>query len=401
MTSSSPSSARRGAVARACRALVPAVLLLGLAGATGCGKDDGSSDYRDGLAAFASGDLAKAERGFRGCLEAAPSNVDALLMLARTEMQLGEFTRAHEAVSKAEALAGADPDVLELAGQVAYHLQDFDKARAAFSVLVKNAAFDDAVRSRGYAGLGVVEYAGIRPEGMDEAAARARTAFLMAIRLDNRNAAAHYNLGRLYSDFLHYPAVARDEFALFTHLAPSDDPRVVHVRDNLMPELKARLDEAIQGRRGGKPQNMRAAADALQKAGAAMAKGQYKTAKALYAQALAADALSHPAAMGLAACAEKEGTRAGLEEARRNYQLASELRPSDAKALMALGDVAVRVGSPAVAEKAYSRAVAAAVGADKMTALRRLEATLRKNGKTRVADVYQRYADDLAAARRR
>ena len=236
---------------------------------------------------------------------------------------------------------------------------------------------------------------------MDEAAARARTAFLMAIRLDNRNAAAHYNLGRLYSDFLHYPDVARDEFALFTRLAPASDPRVVHVRDNLMPELKARLDEAIQGRRGGKPQNMRAAADALQKAGAAMAKGQYKTAKALYAEALAADALSHPAAMGVAACAEKEGTRAGLEEAKRHYQIASELRPSDAKALMALGDTAVKVGSPAVAEKAYSRAVAAAVGADKMTALRRLEAALRKNGKVRVAEVYRRYADDLAAARKR
>ncbi len=401
MTNFSLSSAHRGAFPRARRRLAASALLVSLALAAGCGKNDGSADYRDGLAAFAAGDLAKAACGFRACLEAAPSNVDALLMLARTEMQVGEFTRAREAVAQAEALAGADPDVLELAGQVAYHLQDFDKARAAFSVLAKNAAFDDTLRSRGYAGLGVIDYASIRPESMDEAAARARTAFLMAIRLDNRNAAAHYNLGRLYSDFLHYPAVARDEFALFTHLAPSDDPRVVHVRDNLMPELKARLDEAIQSRRGSKPQNLRAASEALQKAGAAMAKKQYKTAKAHYAAALAADALSHPAAMGLAACAEKEGTRAGLEEARRNYQLASELRPSDAKALMALGDVAVKVGSPAVAEKAYSRAVAAAVGADKMTALRRLEATLRKNGKARVADVYRRYADDLAAARRR
>ena len=45
--------------------------------------------------------------------------------------------------------------------------------------------------------------------------------------------------------------------------------------------------------------------------------------------------------------------------------------------------------------------LAAAVGADKMTALRRLEAALRKNGKVRVAEVYRRYADDLAAARKR
>lgn len=400
MTNSSPSSARKGLPVRASR-LVSFAAVLSLLLAAGCGENDGSADYRDGCGAFAAGDLAKAARGFRACLEVAPSNVDALLMLARTEMQLGEFTRAHEAVAKAEALAGADPDVLELAGQVAYHLQDFDKARAAFSVLVKNAAFDDRIRSRGYAGLGVVDYAGIRPEGMDEAAARARTAFLTAIRLDNRNAAAHYNLGRLYSDFLHYPDVARDEFALFTRLAPASDPRVVHVRDNLMPELKARLDEAIRSQRGRKPQNLAASSTALQKAGAAMAKGQYKTAKSLYAEAFAADVLSHPAAMGVAVCAEKEGTRAGFEEAKRYYQIASELRPSDAKALMALGDVAVKVGSPAVAEKAYSRAVAAAVGADKMTALRRLEAALRKNGKARVAEVYRRYADDLAAARKR
>ncbi|MGN0855369.1 MAG: tetratricopeptide repeat protein [Kiritimatiellia bacterium] len=387
MTSFSPSSVPsrrwRGAP---CAALLAACLL------TGCGDDDGSAAYRDGRAAFAAGDFARAEACFADCLRRAPAHVDALLMQTRTALRLGEVARAAEAVTRAETLAGDDSDVIELVGQVAFQGNDFVAARKAFARLAGNAAFEASVRSRGHAGLGVVDYACIKNETLDETAARARTAFLTAIRLDARNAAAHYHLGRLYADVFHYLEIAQLELTHFVYLAPKDDPRTIRVRDKLLPGLQSAITAALQRHPGAGRRNPSACTVALAKGDAAFAKGQKKKAKLHYGEAHAADVLSYPAAIGLAKCADT------AKEALTYYKLASEIRPSSAVTLTALGDAALKVGSPAVAEEAYSRALAASP--KDATALARLVSTLRKNGKGRVADVYRRYGAELSPGKR-
>lgn len=388
MTNSSPSSVRKGVASRLLRC-APCAAFLGLALVAGCGTNDGSSDYRKGCAAFEAGTLAEAETAFAACLTHAPANVDALLMLARTEVRLGEMVKAGEAIARAETLAGGDPDVLELSAQIAFQAKDCGKARTAYAKLAANAAFGPVVQSRGYAGLGVIDYSLISQETLEETAARARTEFLTAIRLDARNAAAHYHLGRLYADVFNYPEIAQSELALFAYLAPKDDPRRIRVEKNLLPRLKEDIAAALMSHPGAGRRNAAACSAALVKGDAALAKGQPKTAKLHYSEAYAADVLSYPAAIGMARCAETQ------KEAIKYYKIASEIRPSSGTTLIALGDAAVKGGSPAVAEQAYSRAVAASP--KDQVALARLVALLRKNGKTRVADVYQRYAAALPA----
>lgn len=389
MTNFSPSfvPSRWGLCAVPCAALLAACLLAGCGG-----DDDGSVAYRDGCAAFEAGDLVRAETCFKDSLSRAPANVDAWLMQARTALRMGEVDRAVEAVTQAESLAGNDPDVLELVGQVAFQGNHFDEARRAFSRLAANAAFGASVQSRGYAGLGVVDYACIKNDTLDETAARARTELLTAIRLDARNAAAHYHLGRLYADVFQYLEIAQSELTLFAYLAPKDDPRTVRVKDKMLPELQSSITAALQRHPGAGRRNPSACTAALAKGDAALAKGQKKKAKLHYNEAHVADVLSYPAAIGLAKCAET------TKEALKYYKLASEIRPSSAATLIALGDVALKANSPAVAEQAYSRALAASP--KDATALARLVSTLRKNGKGRVADVYQRYGAALPTRKR-
>lgn len=380
MTNSSLSSALKSAA------------VLAFAALAGCGANDGSDDYREGYASFVAGEMAAAEESFTDCLKHAPQNVDALLMLTRTELRLGEIPKARAAVAKAEELAGGDPDVLELSAQVAYQEKDFKKARELYSRLAANAEFGTGVQSRGYAGLGVLDYAGMTAGTHEESAARARTAFLTAIRLDFRNASAHYHLGRLYYDIFHYSTVAKAEFELFVGLAPQDEERTKRVKGKLIPEAQARIEADRLQRPGAGKRDSAACAAALDKGAAAKAKGQIKDARQHYATALAADPLSAPAALGLAACAES------AREALKYYKIACELSPSMRQALVALGDCAVKAGSPAVAEEAYSRA--AAVAPKDAAVLRQYVAALRKNGKVRVADVYQRYLDTLPVKKR-
>lgn len=339
MTNSSLSSALKG------------IFVLSFAVLAGCGENDGSANYQYGCAAFEAGNLAGASAEFRECLSHAPANVDALLMLTRTALRLGEVDQAVEAVTQAETLAGGDPDVIELVGQVAFQAEDFDRSRAAFAKLAANTSFGASVQSRGYAGLGVLDYARIKQETLDETAARARTELLTAIRLDARNAAAHYHLGRLYADIFHYSAIAKSELELFVYLAPKDDPRTIRVRDNLIPEIQEGITAELPA-----------------------------------------------GSQDYAAVVNQAKRAATAKEALKYYKIASQIRPSDCATLIALGDTAIKVGSPAVAEQAYSRAVAARP--KDATALARLVSTLRKNGKSRVADIYQRYSEALPARKR-
>lgn len=362
----------------------------------GCGAGDGTAEYAAGEKAFGVRDYKQAEASFSKAAALAPENVDALLMLVRTELALGNVPAAREAASKAESLAAGDADVAELVAQAAFHAHDYAKAKAVYARLAGDLKQPANVRSRAWSGLGVVEMADMSAAAIDECRDRALTALLRAVKLDGRNAAARYHLGRLYRDAFGYNEIAIDQFNLFTRLAPASDPRVQSVCRKTVPALQDFVARAAVQRKGADRRNSSASAAALKKAEEAWKKGAFKTAKLRYAEAYAADVLSQPAALGLAmAWAKTDTSRAGQAEALKYYREACSLRPSDKPTLMATGALAASIGSHANAVEAFSRAVAAAP--NDIAAVDALVTALGKAGNKKSAAVYGRYRDFLAS----
>ncbi len=370
-----------------------AAVLAALALVAGCGDKDGSASYAEGRSAFAVRDFNRAVRAFAKSASLAPRNADAWVMLARAQMALGDIPAAGKSVREAAKLAGGDADVVELAGQVAYHAKDYSETRAAYTMLTA-ADRPAAVRSRGYAGLAVLDMAGIAGSAADENRARARVHLLEALRLDGGNAAARYHLGRLYRDSFDYKEAALDQFGLFVHLEREDAKRVQLVQRRDIPGLKEAIARAAAEFPGADRRDSAASASALKRAEDAWRRGEYKTAKLRYNDACVADVLSFPAALGLARSWEKtDPSRAGQREALKHYRHAAQLRPSSRDTLMTVGDLAMKTGSVATAVEAYSRALAARPG--DVSAIDGLIRALRKAGDAKSAAVYQDYRNGL------
>ena len=230
MTSSSPSSAPS-------RTLFAGLALAALFAVSGCGKSDGSGEYadamkaygsRDGMAAYEAHSLEKAGKLFAKSLVFAPENVDALVMLAAVRLQLGEMEAAKDAVASAVALAPNDVDVIELQAQVAWHVEDYPRARSLYLRLAADRRADVALRSRALAGLGVVDMAlADRDKTSEWLRDRARTEFMQALALDYRNASALYHLAYLYRySYEAYNEGAPSLYKRFSSFAPVVDERV-------------------------------------------------------------------------------------------------------------------------------------------------------------------------------
>lgn len=367
--------------------------------AAGCGPKDGSAAYAEGNAAYAARDLVRAAKCFDESLKLTPGSADTWLMLARVRMEQGDMEGASAASAKASELAPGDADVVEIAGQIAYLQKDVAKAREAFATLARSE--DAQARSRGYCSLGVMEMASIAGSGAtaDLGAARARVALLTAVRFDGRNACARYHLGRLYRDAFGYNEAALDQFELFVRLESRDGERVRSVQRRVIPELRDSIAKAAARRTGADRRDSAASAAALKKGDEAFAKGQFKTARLRYGEALQADVLSYQAALGLAKSWEKTDVTAnGQAEALKCYKVAAQLRPSSYAALMATGNLAVKLGHHAAAVEAYSRAMA--VKPSDISAIDGLIRSLRKCDKPKAASVYQDYRSALPATRR-
>ena len=371
------SSAGKGA------AVALAAVLVGCGGA-----DNGDRDFADGKAAYELRDLKKAEKLLEKSRAAAPEDVDRLLYVARVKLDLGDLAAAQEAVSKAAALADGDADVALLEAQIAWHARDYAAAAEGFSALAADAKLAADVRAEGWAGLGIVE---MTRNNRD----LARVAFLRAIRADRRNAAAWYHLGLLYRDAFGYPEAALEQFEVFVRLEASASPRVQKVQRTIIPALKESVAQRLTDRPGASKRDSAASAASIAKAEAALKKSAVKTALQAYQAAVAADALSYPAALGLAKTLLKaDSSKAGQEKALAGYQAACALRPSAISTYLEAGALAAKLGRPAQALEIYSRAVAASpTSAEALDGLIR---ALRKTGSgAKAAQAYQGYRDEL------
>ena len=361
-----------------------------LAALSGCDPADGSAEFRAGKAAFDAGDSRKAAKLFEKCVEFAPDNVDALVYLARVKLVLGELPDASSWIGKAEALAPGDVDVRLLSAQIAWHLKDYDKAASLYTGIANDTSLDAALRAEGWTGLGIVEFT--RGE-----AHLARVAFLRAIRIDRRKASAWYHLGLVYREApFGYLEAALEQFEIFVRLDENASPRVQKTLRVLIPGLKESIARTAAERPGAARRNSAQCATAISKAEAAVKKGIWKTARQCYQEALDADALSYPAALGLARSLLKvDASKAGQGKALEKYKLACSLRPGAVKTFLEAGELASKIGMYGQAVEIYSRAVAA--NPSSIPAIDGLIKALRKvGGRQKEAAAYQRYRDSLS-----
>lgn len=386
-------------------ALKSVVLVSLLAGIAGCGKDDGSASFKAGEEALSENQTDKAIRQLTASLEVAPDNVDALVLLTGAYLQFGRIPEARQAIARAQALAGGEVDVIELAAKASYFAESYDEAEKLYRSLTDE-KFEPIVRSRGLTGIGIIDMARI-PAGGAMAPVyrdRARTEFLRAIRLDGRNASARYHLAMLYRDW-GYNEIAYDNFDIFVRLdklenkSETGSKRATRVVSSIMPDLKDQSAQALQHVKGADRRDSAACADALKKAQDAWSKGTFKTAKLRYADAYAADVLSYEAAIGLARAWEKvDPSNVGLSEALKYYHAACKLRPSYKDTILKTANLAAKLGKHAMAAEAYSRAVAASP--NDITAIDGLIRALKSAGQTKSADIYQKYRDTIPVRKR-
>ena len=367
--------------------LVCALVLL-----AGCGPKDGVKEFEQGKEAYELRDLTKAAKLFETSLGCAPENVDRLMYLARVKLDLGELTEAKDLVGRAALQAEDDVDVRMLSAQIAWHLKDYATAASLFAALAADDKLEPSVRSQAYAGLGVVETT--RDETTRDNYHLARIAYLRAIRLDRRNAAAWYHLGFLYRDSFGYLEAALEQFEIFVRLEEEASPRVQKVQKNVIPALKEQIAHAATERPGVAKRNSAASSAALAKAEGEMKKGLYKAARQSYQTALAADPLSYPAALGLAQAWEKSDASKAFDA----YKTACTLYPSAVKTFLTTGALAVKLGYQSQAVEIYSRAVAASPTS--YDAIDGLIRALRKVGKSKEGQAYQLYRESLAKSKK-
>ena len=381
MTSSSRSSALNLLAASAALAAL----------LSGCGDSDGSSEYAKAEEALKSGNLAKAGELFAQTAEIAPTNIDALVMLAKTRLANGEIREAREAAKSALALDGDAEDALELAAQTAWHSRDYAEARGIYRRLASDAGRAPEARSRAWARLGIVDMSEYDTD-KSRVALRdsARCDFLAALALDPKNAAARYHLGLLYRDSYLYLDYALDQLSFYKATAPKVDRHLKAVCDTMIPELRGQIANEKAARPGVAKRNVDGCAKALRRGVEAFSKGTYKTAKLRYGEAMSADPLSFAAAEGYArSCAKADTTAAGKKTAYEAYREACRLGPSKVDTFLETARLAAEIGRSAAAEDLYSRALAA--NPKSLPALDGLIRTCVKNGEKESAAAYRAY----------
>jgi tetratricopeptide (TPR) repeat protein len=365
------------------------LLVLSLAAAmSGCGPKDGVKEFSAGQAAYEMRSLEKAERFFEKSVELAPASVDALVMLARVQCDLGKMSDAGATIARATAIEPDANDVALLDAEIAFYAGDYARAASRFAGVAKNPDAGAEAQSLGWTGIGIVEMSCDKRD-------LARIAFLRAIRLDRRNPSARYHLGLLYrGDSYGYLDAALEQFEIFVRLGEKADPRAVHAQRVIIPGIKEDIARRAASRPGADKRDSNASAAALLRADAAWKKNNFKTARGEYEAAYKADVLSYPAALGLAKAWEKtDSTNAGRQRSLDWYKEACALRPAAITTYLTAANLAVKLGQHATAAELYSRAVAANPG--DITAIDGLIRALRKTGDAKVADAYQSYRQSL------
>ena len=375
-------------VHKCCFAVVLSLFLYGC----GC-QSDPELGYAKGQSAFDNADYKTAAENFAAVVEQDPGNIDALVMLARSECALGNYDAAASAVEKAAETNGGDVDIIELSAQIAFYRKDYKQATKAYHRLAGNLELSPAVRSVGWAGLGAIDFFMIdKQQPSSTLIHEARVKFLQAIFLDNKNATAHYHLALLNRDSFHYLDKARDEFSAYLYLEDVVDERVNRVKNEILPSLKDEIKKSAES--ANDDVDLRGCAAMLKKGKTYYDRKQYKEAVDAYSRALKCNPNSYQAALDLArSYVSVNRSRYDKEHALKAYQKACKIRPSAIKLHLDAGNLAMRIEKWAVAVELYSRALSASPTS--VEAVKGLVAALEKQGDSQAASVYRGYLRTL------
>ena len=359
----------------------------------GCGSDP-AKDYAKGKEAFDNADYKTAVECFTDVVENSPDNVDALVMLARSEFALGNLDAADAAIKKVSSSSADDVDVVELTAQIAFYRKDYKASADAYKKLVLNHDLDPSIRSIGWTGLGIIDFVKIDIEPQSARLPHeARVKFLQAIMLDRRNSSAHFHLGYLYRDAFHCYDAAKEEFSLFLHLEKSVDDRVKRVKNEVLPSLEEEIKKRAQT--NVSRIDTVGCASMLRKGDDFFRRGKLKDAADAYAKALKANPASYQAAMGQArSYVRLNRNRSDREQALTAYLTACKIRSYAIATYIEAADFALRIGNTATAVRLYSQALAASPTSVK--AVQGLIDSLTKSGDIQAASVYRGYLRTLS-----
>ncbi len=359
---------------------------LAVAAVAGCGRDDGSDDFERGMAAHSARDLRAAAESFGSAAAKNPTNFEARIRLALARIDLGEMPAAREAVESALALDPASAEALLVDGQVAFYMRDCVRARRDFDAVAGAARLPPQVRSQALSERAVVEMS-------EDAFDRARVALWRAVRLDWKNAAAWYHLGRLSRDTYRFEDAALEQFEMAGRLT-GDPERAKAITQRVIPALRESLRARMASKPGAAKRDPAAAARLVAEGEALAKKKDTRKAEAKFAEAYARDPLSYAAALGCAkATSASAKSGQAVDKALAAFQDAIDVRPNSQELYRTAAEAARRHGRNMQAAKFLSQALAHDPK-DKAT-LALYAKALRRLGRTTAAKLYEAYLGEL------
>ncbi len=336
----------------------------------GCGDDEASVSDKTG------------ESG-----PAEHSSLDSVIQRGVSAVSNGDVAGASSAADEAVKCDHESAEARLLAGQAAYLEGDYERALAEFRVVAKEKSLPAAVRSKGYAGLGLVEY---KQNNKDAA----RISFLHAHRLDSKNESAYYHLGLIYRDTYHFYEAALEQFRMFARLSKPDDPITDKVARNYVPELRNLIQNIAAQRPGVSTRDPNAAAKLIEGARALAAKNYITKAKGDYAAALKADPLSYTAAIEYANLLNRKiNSDNDVDNALAAFRAAIDQRPEVQKNYLAAAQLAYSKKRWATAVQILDRAVAH--DPKNSNAIGLLYSSLNKAGNEKLAKLWREYKSEL------
>lgn len=369
--------------------------------AAGCGKspdgdaaadDSGSANFARGEAALANNDLATASVEFAAAAQKCETNFEARINLAIIGLRLGNVDEAARAAAEAKTLCPDSAEALLVDGQAAYLQQDYPRAIADFNVVARESSLPAEMRSEALSSRAVVE---IAMEDYDAA----RITLFNALRLNPKNAAAHYHLGYVYRDKYHFDDAALDRFTAAAGQMAAGDERAQKLRREVIPALLGKLQQETASSPGAKDRKPSEAAKLIAEGNDLRARKRITNAIKKFEAALKADPFSSEAALKYADLLSQNLPKGATERKKAAekilgaYRVAIEGRPSNQSTYMKAAQLAYNCEMWSTAAMFMDRALS--YSHENVKALDLLVASLRKAGKKKEAAMWDAYRKSL------
>jgi len=349
--------------------------------------DDGSQMVARGIEAQARQDLKGAAAAFKRAGEVCATNFEAQVRLALVDLELDDAAGAAAASDAAARMCPDSAEAVYARGAAAFRAKAYAKALADFTAVATERTLPDGLRSAAWSARGVVEMA-------QQSHDAARISLLRALRLDRRNASAHYHLGKLLHEAFHYDEAATEQFALAAGCPGVPPARARQIRGEILPALAKSSASTVAAVLGGEKRDA-AAAKKLLAEGESLQKRKMSTAAARkFTAAFLADRSNEAAAQKVAQEVPKvDRSVAAVERALEAYRVLIALRPSRLANYTEAARFAYQNKRWAVAVQVMDRAVAQRP--EDLPALDLLIASLKKAGKTGLQEAWSAFRAEI------